>query len=760
MRIAINTESHGVLITPTPLMFKGGSLEPLTVSFAPSGGAAPIQLAADVTIEFGVTHGDSIVLAYAANFQRGPGNLYQTEVGFSGETLLGLLSSSPLPVDCEIAWGVGDRKYKSITFKANVERSVIPDAVVPEPDPEVYVATSKLQSFLAVKAPLASPTFTGTPTAPTAAPGTNTTQLANTAFVKIAIDNVIAGAPGALDTLKEISDQLANDEDAVAALTAALASKATAAQGAKADSALQPDGNGSQLTGITPAQIGAATAAQGTKADSAVQPSGLTKVAVGLGSADDTSDANKPISTAQQAALDSKTPAATQAEVDAGSSTTKAVSPSALKAAGVFYDDFRRADVTGTNIGTANTGNAYTVLGSGAATTSISSNKLTSNGTSYIWPTLNAPVRRFGCSFIYTSGTGAGANVNAMLISKAGAGNLTDMLHATWNKSNIAVADWRNGSSGAAIVSEVFSEPLVMGKEYSVEIELVPELNKVILRSPSGKILSGTNEHVAEYNTPYIAFEHGFNSDSVYLQAFTKLWAVEEGLAGYIDLIGQARRDFRLRTNDGFYRNRDTYLIPATGATWTNLNSGSGSINPSGDCLYSHTTAASSSVSNWCAGKVVPVLRNRRQNFSGFNWSFPVKFTFRYCHVAQTGSLSADDKACILFGTPYNRTTSGDLAGRGIGLQIVGQTLYAQVHDGTTLTTSAWSYVIPTFCEITLAYDGAGTLTVYVNGVSVGTLAGGPLSYSVQYYNITHAIWNTNGGGASVFSVLSPIDQE
>ena len=32
-------------------------------------------------------------------------------------------------------------------------------------------------------APLASPTFTGTPAAPTAAAGTNTTQLATTAFV-------------------------------------------------------------------------------------------------------------------------------------------------------------------------------------------------------------------------------------------------------------------------------------------------------------------------------------------------------------------------------------------------------------------------------------------------------------------------------------------------------------------------------------------------------------------------------------------------
>ena len=40
-----------------------------------------------------------------------------------------------------------------------------------------------LDTALAAKAPVASPTFTGTPSAPTATAGTNTTQLATTAFV-------------------------------------------------------------------------------------------------------------------------------------------------------------------------------------------------------------------------------------------------------------------------------------------------------------------------------------------------------------------------------------------------------------------------------------------------------------------------------------------------------------------------------------------------------------------------------------------------
>lgn len=44
-------------------------------------------------------------------------------------------------------------------------------------------AAAALTTAVSLKAPLASPTFTGTPAAPTAAAGTNTTQVATTAFV-------------------------------------------------------------------------------------------------------------------------------------------------------------------------------------------------------------------------------------------------------------------------------------------------------------------------------------------------------------------------------------------------------------------------------------------------------------------------------------------------------------------------------------------------------------------------------------------------
>ena len=49
---------------------------------------------------------------------------------------------------------------------------------------------------LKAKANVASPAFTGTPTAPTAAEGTNTKQIATTAFVKTAVASKAVVADG------------------------------------------------------------------------------------------------------------------------------------------------------------------------------------------------------------------------------------------------------------------------------------------------------------------------------------------------------------------------------------------------------------------------------------------------------------------------------------------------------------------------------------------------------------------------------------
>ena len=84
---------------------------------------------------------------------------------------------------------------------------------------------SGLQAAINAKAPLASPALSGTPTAPNAAAGTNTTQIANTAFVQAAISALIDAAPGALDTLNELAASLGDDPDFAATVTNGLASK-------------------------------------------------------------------------------------------------------------------------------------------------------------------------------------------------------------------------------------------------------------------------------------------------------------------------------------------------------------------------------------------------------------------------------------------------------------------------------------------------------------------------------------------------------
>ncbi len=86
-----------------------------------------------------------------------------------------------------------------------------------------------LQAALDAKAPLASPALTGTPTAPTAVAGTNTTQVATTGFVAAAIGALIDAAPGALDTLNELAAALGDDPSFATTVTNALAGKLASA---------------------------------------------------------------------------------------------------------------------------------------------------------------------------------------------------------------------------------------------------------------------------------------------------------------------------------------------------------------------------------------------------------------------------------------------------------------------------------------------------------------------------------------------------
>jgi spore maturation protein SpmB len=72
-----------------------------------------------------------------------------------------------------------------------------------------------------------SPTFTGTPVAPTAASNTNSTQIATTAYVQQELTDLIGGANEAFDTLLEISASLASGDSTLNTLVSGKLTKSS-----------------------------------------------------------------------------------------------------------------------------------------------------------------------------------------------------------------------------------------------------------------------------------------------------------------------------------------------------------------------------------------------------------------------------------------------------------------------------------------------------------------------------------------------------
>jgi hypothetical protein len=104
---------------------------------------------------------------------------------------------------------------------------------------------SNVSTALASKAPLISPSLTGVPTAPTAAPGTNTSQIATTAFTTAAIATATAGVSTGVADNSVTSVKIADGSIATADL----------ANGSVTDAKITSVA-GSKITGVIPVANG------------------------------------------------------------------------------------------------------------------------------------------------------------------------------------------------------------------------------------------------------------------------------------------------------------------------------------------------------------------------------------------------------------------------------------------------------------------------------------------------------------------------
>jgi hypothetical protein len=94
-------------------------------------------------------------------------------------------------------------------------------------DVDILAINAPLANAISQLTPKNSPVLTGTPSAPTAPPGTSTAQLATTAFAvtaaNAAVANLIGAAPSTLDKIDELAAALGNDANYAVAVAAQIA---------------------------------------------------------------------------------------------------------------------------------------------------------------------------------------------------------------------------------------------------------------------------------------------------------------------------------------------------------------------------------------------------------------------------------------------------------------------------------------------------------------------------------------------------------
>lgn len=282
--------------------------------------------------------------------------------------------------------------------------------------------------------------------------------------------------------------------------------------------------------------------------------------------------------------------------------------------------------------------------------------------------------------------------------------------------------------------------PLTNPSGYITSADLTPYLTSSAaaaayypLSNPAGYITSSALTpyllSATAASTYYLA-----SNPSAYVNAAGALAAVPDAsdtVKGKVELATTAEALAGVSTTlavtpAGMFEGRDLNLygeIDLVGPTWQTATSGGAFVANQRIARFCNAFTATGYGTAY-----IDCVNSRRgaAPTAGIDWSKKVEFS---CRVSVNPLPSSSNTILrIMLGKNTTSGVAGDLAVRGIGVRLSNGALTAMAHNGTTLSTNATSYT-PTASsvfDLKVSSDGSGTVTVYVNGSSVGTVTGGP----------------------------------
>ena len=176
--------------------------------------------------------------------------------------------------------------------------------------------------------------------------------------------------------------------------------------------------------------------------------------------------------------------------------------------------------------------------------------------------------------------------------------------------------------------------------------------------------------------------------------------------------------------------NSDAFSMLASG--WSSTVTGSGVIqdNPSAMRVSTGSSTGSTSLARGNPGATL--LTGANGLLAGGRFTFTERLRVKF--VIQQTTIDANTTLRFQIGEAYDKTTVSDLDQRGFGIKIINSDIYAQTHDGTSLTLSGSPIGTLVNAEkgtFTMDSDAAGDVSFYKNGTLMATQSGGPTTISV-----------------------------